>query len=88
MYDEVPKDQVGNLVARCVQGLFIKALQYELMKYFKLTTISLIANMSPLLTLFLGYLILKENVNRSDIMQVTGSIAAIIMIFLSMQQDR
>jgi len=55
------------------------------MKYFKLTTISLIANMSPILTLFLGYLILKENVNRSDIMQVTGSIAAIIMIFFSMQ---
>ena len=58
------------------------------MKYFKLTTISLIANMSPLLTLFLGYFILKENVNRSDIMQVMGSIAAIVLIFFSMLEDR
>ncbi len=58
------------------------------MKYFKLTTISLIANMSPLLTLILGYIILKENVNRSDVMQVAGSIAAIVLIFFSMQEDR
>jgi len=26
MYEEVPRDQVGNLVGRCVQGLVIKAL--------------------------------------------------------------
>jgi drug/metabolite transporter (DMT)-like permease len=44
--------------------------------------------MSPLLTLVLGYIILKENVNRSDVMQVLGSIAAIVLIFFSMLQDR
>jgi drug/metabolite transporter (DMT)-like permease len=60
MIDSVPRDQISNLISRCLQGLFIKVLQYELMKYFKLTTISIIANLSPLFTIFLGYLFIKE----------------------------
>lgn len=88
MYDSIPRDQICNLISRCVQSLIIKTLQYELMRYFKLTTISLIANLSPLFTLFLGFLVLKENVSRSDVMQIFGSVLALVLIFFGMQIDK
>lgn len=68
--DPIKNEQKTNLFLRCMQGFTIKSIQFFIFKYFKLTTISLIINLGPIITLLFSYTCLGESVTCSDIAQV------------------
>ena len=60
MWDSVPNDMWGNITLRVVQGILVKLCQFTVIKYFTLTTMTLIYNLDPFFTLIFGRIFLSE----------------------------
>ena len=57
-------------------------------KYWKLSTISMVMSMAPIVTVAFGILLVGETVNRSDVLQMILSLVAVFFIMLNSIQDK
>lgn len=82
MIDSVNKSSVTGLATRVLTGCFLVFVNYYIIKIFNLTLLAMVINTSPLLTVILAALILKEKINYLSIVYLLlGFTAVAIMIF-------
>ena len=60
VWDGVHRTNVGPLIFRVLQGSITNITSYSLTKYLSLTLIDIVNSLGSPLTVFLGYLLLKE----------------------------
>jgi len=87
MWDSIPAEQTGNLLLRCAQGMVGRLLHQSNLKWFTITTVSIINSMQPFFTLVLGYFILKEAVTKTDFALIFIGFLAIVLIVSGMKPD-
>lgn len=88
VYDSVPSDNVWMLVARCFMSLLNMGLRYTIFKYFKLTTMTLTNNLSPVFTCIFAVVFLGESMVLGDIIQIIICFVAATLITLGMFEDK
>ena len=62
----VEKGQRVTLILRCLQEVISPTLAFSIYKYFKLSTISIIQSLAPILTLIMAACLLSEKISVSD----------------------
>lgn len=88
MYDSVPQGHFQTIWARIIIGGFNIACNFYMFKYWKLSTISMVMSLAPLLTLVFGIFLVGETVNRSDLIQMFLSLIAVVFIILNSLEDK
>jgi drug/metabolite transporter (DMT)-like permease len=66
MYRSIPRKYVKDLISRVIQGLILMVAIYTSIKYFPLVFVSLVSNLTPLLTAVLSYVLFKKGLSRLD----------------------
>jgi drug/metabolite transporter (DMT)-like permease len=67
VYRNVPHSQFGSLAYRSVQGATTNVINYVCARFLPLVVIGVVNNMSPLVTTFLCFLLLNENITKRDV---------------------
>ena len=66
MWKSIPRKYVQNLFIRVTLGLILMVFIFSSIRYFPLVFVSLVSNLTPLLTVLLSYLILKKGITKLD----------------------
>lgn len=85
VYDNFPSESKKHMFMRLVTGCFGILTMNFVVKYFNLSTIAVIINLNPIFTMLLGYLLLKENVTRMDIVCLFLTFGAVLLVILGMK---
>ncbi len=88
MYDEITRENVVPIAIRMGQNSFSLIANYAALKYFSLTTVSMVMNLSPLVTVIFAFLFLRERLKLSEgLVIVLGFCAVSLMIMGGDQAD-
>lgn len=82
VWDGVNRGNVGPLIFRTIQGSTANIISLSLNKYLDLTIIAIVTNMSPLISMVLAYLILKEQVKKFEVFMLVLTIVGILIVIL------
>jgi drug/metabolite transporter (DMT)-like permease len=88
MYDSVPEGEYKNILFTVLIGLVSKVLMFSTLKYFMLTTVAVFNNLEAFTTLSLGFYLLKEDVRRTDCLEVSVIIVSVIIISAGMKEEQ
>lgn len=87
MYDSFPSDLKSKMLLRITLGCFAILTMNFAVKYFSLSVIGVLINLNPLLTMLLGWAILKETVSKLDVVCIFIVFASVLMMILGMKND-
>ena len=90
MYTAIPRAQYGNLLVRVIQGLVMIVCTYTCVKYLPLVFVSLVSNLSPLLTALFSYLFYRIGLTKLDTLVLIisfGGVALLVTGSLSQEED-
>ena len=82
VWDSLKRDKIRPLVFRSIQGTFTNTILFGSTKFLPLTTIAIIVNLQPLLTLVMAYSILKEKIRWFEVVMIVLSVASVIVFSL------
>ena len=82
VWDGVNRTNVGPLIFRTIQGSTANIISLSLNKYLNLTIISIVTNMSPLISMVLAYLILKEKIKGFEVFMLFMTIVGILVVIV------
>ena len=82
MYDEVTKENIIPIGIRMAQNSFSLVANYAALKYFSLTTVSMVMNLSPLVTVIFAFLFLKEKLKLSECVVIVLGFSAVSLMIL------
>jgi drug/metabolite transporter (DMT)-like permease len=85
MVDNLPSESKKHMAMRVVTGCFGILTMNFVVKYFSLSTIAVINNLSPIVTMLLASAFLKERVSNHDIVCLFLSFLAVTMVILGVQ---
>ena len=88
MYVSIPEGHFKTIWARVIIGGFNIATNFYMFKYWKLSTISMVMSLAPILTVIFGIILVGENVNKSDLIQMFLSCIAVVFIMLNSLEDK
>lgn len=80
MYYSIPRSQVRNLIVRVIQGLIMIICTYTCVKYLPLVFVSLIYNLSPLLTALFSYFFYSIGLSRIDTLVLVLSFLGVVLL--------
>jgi drug/metabolite transporter (DMT)-like permease len=66
MWKSIPRKYVKDLISRVIQGLILMVCIFSSIKYFPLVFVSLISNLTPLLTALLSFILFKKGLSGLD----------------------
>jgi drug/metabolite transporter (DMT)-like permease len=66
MWESIPSRYRGDLASRVCQGLVLMVASFTSIKTFPLVYVSLVSNMTPLLTAVASYFLFKVGLSRLD----------------------
>ena len=84
MWNSVPSNGFYMILLRSSVNIIVLNALYHVSKVFKMSTVLCFKAISPLITLVLGYFLLREAIERSDIAQLIFGLSAVILIALGM----
>ena len=82
MYDDITRENAVPIVIRMAQNSFSLIANYAALKYFTLTTVSMVMNLSPLVTVIFAFLFLKERLKLSECVVIILGFSAVSMMIL------
>lgn len=89
MYDEITRNNIVPIAIRMGQNSFSLIANYAALKYFSLTTVSMVMNLSPLVTVIFAFCFLKEKLKLSEgIVIILGFCAVSLMIMGGNSADK
>ena len=80
VWDGVDRASFGPLFFRSMQGCFSSIINFSATACVPLTMISIINNMSPLVTLILAFIILKERIKCFEVVMIVLLVSGIIVV--------
>ena len=84
MIDSFPTENMKWMVLRVLSGLFGISSMMVCVKWFSLTTISVVTGLNPVITMIFGVLLMKEAINSIDIVCIFLSFFAVILMTLGL----
>lgn len=84
MYDSFPTNLKTKMFLRILMGCFAILTMNFAVKYFPLSVIGVLINLNPLLTMLLGWAVLKEKVTSLDIVCIFLVFSSVLMMILGM----
>ena len=88
MFWSFPKELRRKFVLRICCGVCAITSIHYLAKFFQLTTIAVVANLSPVLTLIIGIIFLKEKASNLDVACVLLSFLGVTLMTLGVIKQR
>ena len=88
MFSSTVWEEKNTIFVRSFIGFLLKIVQFTSMKDFKLTTVAVINQMSPLFTVILANLILKESIRGKDFIAIFISFLAVVLITFGMDYSK
>ena len=82
MYDDITRENAVPIAIRMAQNSFSLIANYAALKYFTLTTVSMVMNLSPLVTVIFAFLFLKERLKLSECVVIILGFSAVSMMIL------
>ena len=82
VWDGVDRASSGPLIFRSLQGFISSAISFSAAACIPLTMISIINNMSPLVTLILAFFILKERIKFFEVLMIVLLVSSVIVVIL------
>jgi drug/metabolite transporter (DMT)-like permease len=82
MYDEITRDNIVPIGIRMAQNSFSLIANYAALKYFSLTTVSMVMNLSPLVTVIFAFLFLRERLKLSESIVIILGFGAVTLMIL------
>ena len=82
MYYEVPAGNKTLLLVRCVSASMLNIMQYSLVKYISLTFQAVSRNLTPIATVFISYLLLKESIKLTDLLFTCISFVGVTLMVI------
>ena len=80
VWDGISRDSVGPLIFRTIQGSCTNIINYSVTKYVPLTMISIVNNMSPLITVVFAFLILKEKIKLFEVIMIILIVGGVVTV--------
>ena len=68
------------MIVRTAQGSVTNIINYSVTKFLPLTMIAIVNNLGPPITVFFAYLFLKEKLKKFDVVMISLSVAAILVV--------
>jgi drug/metabolite transporter (DMT)-like permease len=68
IYYEIPPNNKQNIAVRCISASMLNIMQYSLVKYISLTFQAVSRNLTPIATVFVSFLLLKERIKLTDLL--------------------
>lgn len=87
VWDEVDRQSVKPLVFRTLQGVTTNAINFSITKSLPLTYVLMVVNLSPVATLILAYIILKERISRFEIMMICLTVSGVLLVVFYRDQS-
>mmetsp|Transcript_31552 Transcript_31552/g.41786 ORF Transcript_31552/g.41786 Transcript_31552/m.41786 type:complete len:176 (+) Transcript_31552:678-1205(+) len=81
-WDPVDRKSVGPLAFRSAQGSITNIINYSVTKYLPLTLISIVNNLSPLVTVILAFFILKERIKKFEIFILIITMGGVALVVI------
>jgi len=82
MYDDITRENIVPIGIRMAQNSFSLIANYAALKYFSLTTVSMVMNLSPLVTVIFAFLFLKERLKLSESIVIVLGFSAVTLMIL------
>ena len=82
VWDGISRDTVGPLIFRTIQGSCTNIINFSVTKYVPLTMISIVNNMSPLITVVFAFLILKEKIKTFEVIMIILTVGGVLTVVL------
>ena len=82
MYYEVPEGNKALLLLQLISTSMVNIIQYSLVKYISLIFQAVCRNSSPIATVFISYLLLKESIKLTDLLFTFISFVGVILIVI------
>lgn len=82
MFESVDRKNIAPVAIRTFQNSFSLLVITYALRYFPLTTVSMVGNLSPLLTVVLAYFILDESLTVEKAIQLVLAFIAVTMMVL------
>lgn len=80
MFTQIPRNQIGLMVIRCLSGAAARIISFSISKYVSLMFIGLTQNAAPLITIILSRLFNGERINYIDIAMILVTFAGVTML--------
>ena len=87
MWDSVEKEQVGNLTAKIIQGLFSIYTNTYILKYFSLTVCQVAKTAAPFISLILAWFILNERTSCGRFALLTIACTGAFLVMFGAKPD-
>ena len=87
VWDGVDRASSGPLIYRSMQGCISSVINFSAAACVPLTMIAIINNMSPLVTVILAFVILKERVKFFEVMMIVLLVSGILIVVLFSDDD-
>ena len=87
VWDGVDRASSGPLLFRSMQGCISNIINFSAAACIPLTMIAIINNMSPLVTLVMAFLILKERIKCFEIVMIVLLVSGIIVVVVFADDD-
>ena len=88
VWDGIKGPNIKALTFRTTQGAMTQIISYYCVKFLPLTIIAVTANLAPIITVVIAFLVLKEKVKNFEIIIMILSLAAIIVFVLKGEPDQ
>ena len=82
MYDDITRENIVPIGIRMAQNSFSLIANYAALKYFSLTTVSMVMNLSPLVTVIFAFLFLRERLKLSESIVIVLGFSAVTLMIL------
>lgn len=80
MYSSIERKHYSSVAIRVAIGIMMLVCIYTSVKYLPLVYVSLVSNLTPLLTALFSYLFLKKGLGRLDTAILLTSFAGVILL--------
>ena len=87
VWDDLSRDNVQPLLLRVLQGTVGTLINFSAAKYIPMTIISVVNSMSPLITIVLAFLILKDKIKTFEAIMLFLLIIGIVVVVTGEQPD-
>ena len=74
------KEQLMPLAVRLLQNFFSMYVNFTCLKYFSLTTVALVNNLSPLITAIFGVIFLHEKLAVAQVLTILVAFSCVLLM--------
>jgi drug/metabolite transporter (DMT)-like permease len=82
LVDQLDKSTLPSLAFRCIQGAMSVYISFMCIRYFDVSTVSIVCSMHPVFVCLLAYTLLGERLKHSDKLSLVVVVLCVCLVIL------